>query len=126
MKLKKVKDTLDYALVMCKSIETERGKQRIYAVVTDKKGRVLSEASNDYESSCSVQRHYAKAVGLDDKVFNHAECLALQRLGRYADRAYRITVVRLLKDGQSALAAPCEVCQAAIKDYGLKSIEYSI
>ena len=126
MKIKYSDSALDYAATMCDTLPIESGKQRIYAVITDKQGRVLSEAANDYESSCSVQRMYAKASGMEDKVFNHAECLALQRLGRSRSRAYRITVVRLLKNGEMALSAPCRVCRKAIKDFGIKSVEYSI
>lgn len=123
---KKVKDTLDYALRKCRLIPVESRKQRVYAVVTDRKGRVLSEASNDYKSSCFLQRRYAIATGNEDKLFNHAECLALQRLGASRSKAYRITVVRVLKNGESALSSPCEVCQEAIKKYGIKCVEYSL
>lgn len=123
--MKKVKDTLNYALKKCRESQKESGRQRVYAVITDKRGKVLSEASNDYESSCFVQRHYAKTTGNEEKLFNHAECLALQRLGRNSKGAYKITVVRVLKNGETALSAPCEVCQEAIKSFSIKSVEYS-
>ena len=85
----RLKNTLDYALSKAQEIEVDkRHHQRIYAVITDKRGGVLSEASNSYRESNYIQRLYAKSVGRSESKYSHAECLALQKLGKNKGKAY--------------------------------------
>lgn len=63
-------------------------------------------------------------VGLSqEKVFLHAEVLALLRAG---DRpVHKIYVERYHKNGKPACAKPCPICQEAIRMWGVKVIEYT-
>lgn len=101
-----------------------KGQERICAVVTDRRGKVLSVGYNSYNNSCRLQRFYAKVVGLDDKVFSHAEIDALNRL-LDTDKPYSIYVARVNRKGLPLLSKPCKICEMAITRFGVKNVEYT-
>lgn len=126
--MKKLRDTLGYAIAKCKEArEVSEDRCSIYAVITDRKGRVLSESANSYTDSGYLQRLYAKSVGRDEAKYNHAECRAIQQLGikESSKRAHKISVARVLKDGSVSLARPCGICQRAISETSIKIVEYT-
>ena len=100
-------------------------KHVIRATIFDKRGRILSTATNNYLRSHPIQARFAKAAGEPLRVFLHAEIAALIKL-KENDRPYHISVERYTKDGKPALAAPCAVCLAAIKHYNLVKIEHTL
>jgi deoxycytidylate deaminase len=95
----------------------------ILAKAYDKKNKLLSTATNTYKRSHPLQSFYAKQVGLDDKIYLHAELLALIRAGD--KKVHRLTVERYNSDGQPALAKPCKICSKAIESYGVSVVEYT-
>lgn len=101
------------------------GRHIVFATIYDKKGRVLSKATNDYTRSHPMQARFAREAGMPARIYLHAELSALIKLKRN-DRPSRISIERYTKDGQPALAAPCPVCQAAIKFYGINRVEYTL
>ena len=96
----------------------------IIATVYDKRGRVLTTGENSYDKTHPLQAKFAVQVGLDDKVFLHAEIAALSRLKSF-HKPYKIVVERYLSDGSTALAKPCPVCDAAIRAHGIQRIEFT-
>lgn len=96
----------------------------VKATVYDKRGRVLTVGENSYSKTHPLQAKYAVSVGLDDKIFLHAEISALSKLKRY-HKPYKIVVERYLADGTTALAKPCPVCHAAIESHGIAIVEYT-
>lgn len=99
------------------------GQHLITATVRDKRGRVLSVATNQYGKSHPLQRHFAQLCGEDERVYLHAELSALLRC---RDKVpYSIHVERYTKDGQPALAAPCPICRKALAAFGVKHITYT-
>ena len=96
----------------------------VKATVYDKRGRVLTVGENSYSKTHPLQAKYAVSVGLDDKIFLHAEISALSKLKRY-HKPYKIVVERYLCSGETALAKCCKVCEAAVKAHGIKYIEYT-
>lgn len=125
--MRKVKDVMAYAIKKCQEIDYVGCRYvRVYAVVTTKRNRIISEASNDYKSSCKVQRKYAKIID-DNKMLSHAECQALSNIHpQYLNDVYKIYVARVYADGSVANACPCKICQRAIKAFGIKVIEHTI
>ena len=101
------------------------GKFLIKATITDKKGNVLSSAQNSYTKSHPIQARFAGNVGKPDSIFLHAEIAALIRLNNSC-KPHKIFIERYRKDGRPALARPCAVCEAAIKHWGIKNIEYTL
>lgn len=102
---------------------SSRKRHKLLACALDKKGRVLAIRSNDYECSHPVQKYFAEKVGRPDAIYLHAEisCLVASK-----KEVYKMIVVRVDSDGNPVLAKPCSICQAAMKEYGVKVIEYTI
>ena len=99
-------------------------RQNITAFIYDRRGRVLSVGKNSYVKTHPLQAKYAMKAGLPDKLFLHAEIAAIVKC-RDLERAYRIEVVRVGKNGDLLLAKPCPVCQSAIEASGIKIIEHT-
>lgn len=115
---------LDYAIIKAKSLPYIQGERRLYSVIVDKRGRILSEGSNSYIKSHPLQAHYAERVDLEEKIFLHAEISALVRL-RQGD-PYKIFIARVDSKGNPMLAAPCEICQLAIREAGIEVVEHTV
>jgi len=99
------------------------GRHLITATVRDKRGRVLSVATNQYGKTHPLQRHFAQLCGEDERVYLHAEINALLKCrGRLP---HSVHVERYTKDGLPALAAPCAICQRALSAFGVKHITYT-
>lgn len=113
------------AISLASLIDKSAGKQRVCAIITDKKGRVLSVAVNSYEKSSPFMYRYAKQVGLDEKIYWHAECRAINQLSN-VKKAHKIYIARVNNSDKTGLAAPCPVCSAAIKDTGIVSVEFTV
>lgn len=116
---------LDYCLQKAKEIPYVRHQQRHYAIVVDKRGRKLSEGKNDYYKTSPKMMRVAKKLGLDEKIFCHAEASAIFKL-RNPEKAYKIVVARVLADGSPANSKPCPICEELCKKIGIKSVEYTI
>lgn len=89
----------------------------------DKKGNLLSVGVNSYVKSSPVMKHFAKLAGEPYKIYLHAE---VQALLRARDKiVHRITVERYDEEGNMRLAKPCPICTLAIKEFGVKYVEYT-
>lgn len=104
---------------------SRRQRQDITAIIYDKKGRVLSIGKNSYVKTHPLQAKHAKKTGLIHKEFRHAEIDAIIRC-KDLSRAHTIKVSRILKCGEYGNAKPCPVCQSAIKEAGIKNIEWTV
>lgn len=102
-----------------------RQTQSVTAIIYDKKGRVLSVGKNSYVKTHPTQARHANKVGLPEKVFLHAEVDAIVRC-RDLSRAARIVVTRVTKKGHYANAKPCPVCESAIREAGIKNVEWTV
>jgi deoxycytidylate deaminase len=97
-------------------------KQRVYSIIVDKRGRVLSSGSNHFTKSHPRQAYYCElATHEQHKIYLHAELSALVNLKDY-DKAETIYVARVNKKGQPLPSHPCPICQMAIKDAGITKI----
>lgn len=98
-------------------------KLLITATIYDKKGKVLSVGVNSYVKSHPKQQHFANLARLPEKSFLHAEIAALVKLRH--GMAHKIKIERYGKSGQPLNAEPCPICKLAIKEAGIKFIEYT-
>lgn len=115
---------LDYAISKARELPVERGQQRVYAVIVDRKGRITAEAANSYVKTHPQQKSYSLLAGRSEhKAFLHAEMRALI-LAR--GDGCKMFVARVGYKGDVLPGVPCEVCQLAIKDSTLKQIVSSI
>lgn len=63
-------------------------------------------------------------TGRPEAIYLHAEVDALVKLKDW-DRAHRIVVTRIGRNGDTLLAKPCPACQHAIKLAGIKHVEHT-
>lgn len=95
----------------------------IVAHAYDKRGMLISCATNSYEKTHPFQAYLAKKVGHPNQIFAHAEILACLRA---KDRKiHTLKIWRYGKDGQLVCAKPCPICQEAIQIFGIQNVWYS-
>lgn len=94
------------------------------AIIYDRKGNILSIGKNSYVKTHPLQAAYARKVGCPDRIYLHAEIAALIRAR--SNKPYRIVVFRYGAGGEPRNARPCVICQRAIKDFGIKVVEYTV
>jgi deoxycytidylate deaminase len=99
-----------------------KDKYRIVAIITDKRGRILSKGFNSYKKTHPKQLFYARKIGNKDKIFKHAEIDALIKCKH---KPYAIYLARLGKNNKPLLSKPCKLCQLALKDAGIKKIYHT-
>ena len=117
-------DALNYCLYKAREIPYVKSQQRHYAVVLDKRGRVIAEAANSYTKTSRKQYEVARKLGLPEKICIHAEA---QAIFRSKGRGCKLVVVRVNSSGEKVLSAPCVVCREIIKLHkGINSVEFSI
>lgn len=100
-------------------------KYQITAVIYDKKGNIISIGHNNYTKTHPLQAKYAKKVGLEKKVFIHAELDAVLKAGDKIKGAYMMRVFRFNNQGEPRCAKPCPVCQEMLKHTPIKVIEHT-
>jgi len=98
-------------------------KQKVTATVYDRRGRVLSIGQNSYSKTHPYQARLARQAGHPERQYLHAEISALIKC---RGTPYKIRVERRNTHGELQLAKPCAVCELAIKEAGVKFVEYSI
>ena len=111
--------------IMALTIEEARKsrmRHRVGAVVVNKKGKVVSSASNVMKSH-PVQAMYAKKVNKEESIYLHAEIAAMLRC--YREDAHSIYVARLLRTGDLGLAKPCSICTQMILDMDISEVYYT-
>lgn len=99
-------------------------KQNIKATIFDKRGRVLAIGYNSYEKTSPVQAQYSKRVNQPARIYLHAEIAALVKVKH--GTPYKIKIERYDRFGEPKMAAPCPICSLAIKEAGIKFIEYTV
>ena len=95
---------------------------KMVAILTDRKGKILSIGTNSYSKTHTEQARYAKLAGQDARVYLHAEIDAITKC---RGKAHTIYVVRVNNAGQTRPAKPCPICAGAIKEIGIKNILYT-
>jgi len=99
--------------------QLQNKKQRLCAIVTDKRGHILNIGFNSYNKTSTTQAYYADKVGLSNKIYVHAEIGALTNLQGKPETIY---VARINRKNEPVPASPCPICQMAIADAGIKEI----
>jgi deoxycytidylate deaminase len=108
---------LNKALELASQLQNK--KQRLCAIVVDKRDRILNIGFNSYNKTSVKQAYYAEKVGLSHKIFLHAEISSLTNI---QGKPHTIYIARISKKGEPVKALPCRICQEAIKDAGIKKV----
>lgn len=114
-------------LAIKKVSEMKNDRHTIYAIVTNSKGDILGEGANSYSRTHPIQKKYASRVGKNFCEYLHAEISACIKALRHPSKSdpYAIYIARVHKNGKLAKAAPCPICELAIKETGIEVIEHT-
>jgi hypothetical protein len=121
--LKRDLATLQYALVKAYHHDSE-GHQKIWAVATDSKNKIIAESGNSYVTTHPLQRKYSKLCHAkherDDDFKNrlHAEIGIIARLLKEHRSCDKIFIARAGYVQRQGNSRPCAVCQKALEDLG--------
>lgn len=96
-------------------------RQRLGCVITNKKGRVIAAGFNKKKTH-PRQKMYAIKTSNDMHEDLHAEIDALVKCRHVPHTIY---ISRLMGNGETGLAKPCDICMMAIKEAGIKRIVYT-
>jgi deoxycytidylate deaminase len=111
---------LDRCIKLASKLQNQ--KQRVYSIIVDKRGRVLSSGSNSFTKTHPRQAYYCElATHEQHKIYLHAELSALVNLKDY-DKAESMYIARVSRDGQAVKVSPCPICRLAILDSGIKKV----
>jgi deoxycytidylate deaminase len=100
------------------------GRHILTAKIFDKQGRLLSQASNSYKKTHPLMYEAGTAVNKPNSIYLHAEVAALVKIKDWT-KAFRIDVVRYMKDGTTGNAKPCPICSRVIGQTGIKLINHT-
>lgn len=98
-------------------------KYTILACTLDRKGKLISMKTNDYKCSHPLQKYFAERVGKPEAIYLHAEISAL--IASKNKPIHTVLIARIDSNGMPVLAAPCPICQEAMKAYGVKEIVHT-
>lgn len=97
-------------------------QHHITAIIYDKRDRILSIGQNSYIKTHPEMARLGKIAGEPMKIYLHAEIAALVKC---RGNPHKIRIERFGKSGRPLLAKPCPICQLAIKEAGIKVVEYT-
>lgn len=116
---------LDYCIQKASQIPFIRGQKRLWCIVLDSKGRMVSEAANSYSKTHTSMFNYGRRTGNPQKCYLHSEVAAL--LKDRKRRGVKLIVARVDSKGVPCLAMPCPACTLAIQEFSnIKSVEYTV
>lgn len=104
---------LEYAIVKARSIPYQKSKSRHYAILVDKRGKIVSEGFNSYSCTHPTMKNLSQKLGFDGKEYRHAEFHAVLKDKR--NRGHSLYVARVGANGQPMPSSPCLVCYSLIK-----------
>jgi tRNA(Arg) A34 adenosine deaminase TadA len=96
---------------------------KIHAACFNRGNQMIATAVNNYSKSHPLQAHFARKVGLPNKINLHAEIAAILKCK--TKQIHTIWVTRYNKDQYLRNAKPCPICMAAIKAFGIRNVIYS-
>lgn len=99
-----------------------RKKYAITALAYNKAGKLIAVGQNSYIKTHPLQAKYAARTNRPNALFLHAEIHALIQA---REPVHKLVVFRYDSAGKPKNAAPCEICQLAIKDFKVKHVEHT-
>lgn len=92
----------------------------VIACALDKRGKRIAMRTNDYVCSHPLQKYFAEKVGKPEAIYLHAEIATL--IACKQKQVHTLIIARINSKGEPVLAAPCPICQEAIKAFGVKEV----
>ena len=99
-------------------------RYEIFTTAYDKRGRVIARAVNEYSKSHPMQKQLSEKLGFSEKrIHLHSEVACLLRCKGKPVQV--LLIERYDSAGNPKLAFPCESCQLAIKEAGVKIVRFT-
>jgi tRNA(Arg) A34 adenosine deaminase TadA len=103
---------------------TSAHKYQVGAAVYDKHGKLIAKGWNKTKSH-PYQSVLANRVNQPSKIYLHAEVAAILAAIKTGRIPHTIIVTRVTRRDTLSMAKPCEICQLAIKEAGIKLVGYT-
>lgn len=114
---------LQKAIDGARNIPYVKGQARVFSLITDRKGKIISSSANSYTCTHPAMARTSRKLGML-KEYLHSEVSALLKA---KGKGYKLYVARVDSKGNPVAAFPCQVCQAYIKiDGSIKEIEHTV
>lgn len=119
---------IEYCLQKARNLPLEKGKQRVYSCVVNKRGHIIGESANLYHKSHPLQKEYSVKAGLaEERCFLHSEVASIIKSAKKNQLNCTLFVARVGKGGKALDAVPCPSCRIAVKECGfITSVQYSV
>lgn len=118
---------INKAIELARSQPYVSGEQRVAAILTDKRGKIISTGVNSYRKTHPYQKALAIiAEGNECKNVIHAEFACYLKSRRSTLVPHKIYVARVKKDGSTGMAKPCKTCAALLKRLGVALVEHTL
>lgn len=102
------------------SLKSDHPDHRIGAVLTNKRGHIISVGYNFHKKTHPIYNKIAPLKTL------HAEASVILGIRHITDfKDTHLFVYRETADGKPAMSRPCVFCMQLIKNYGIKHIWYT-
>jgi deoxycytidylate deaminase len=119
MKLEKVYQKLIDTL---SNVINSNKKYWVIAASLDHHNNIISIGENSYQKTHPMQSRLAIKNGTRDREYLHAEIASLVKVRSLVES---IMVVRMTCGGLVRMARPCNICNLAIREAGIRNIHFS-
>lgn len=110
-----------YIAIALEAAKANNARFRLAAIAVDKNGVIRGVGINSHKSHPTMSK-LAKSYGHEDQINLHAEIASILKARCEIES---LIVVRLLRNGETALAKPCAICDAAISMARIRNVIYS-
>ena len=119
MKLEKVYEKLIYAL--SPTINSSK-KYWVIAASLDHHNNIISIGENSYQKTHPMQSRLSLKCGNRNREYLHAEIASLVK---NRNKPESIMIVRITSTGLVRMARPCNICNLAIREVGIRNIIFT-
>jgi tRNA(Arg) A34 adenosine deaminase TadA len=106
-----------------KMAETSHYQNFRHGAVLTKGGRIISVANNSNNFSAFASRFYPHIEG---RATMHAELSCILNIPKQNTEGATVYVVRINKNGELKMSKPCEMCEAAMRFVGIKTVIWTV
>ncbi|MDD2496224.1 MAG: hypothetical protein PHE29_13665 [Tissierellia bacterium] len=107
--------------ILSTNINTNK-KYWVIAASLDNHNNIISIGENSYQKTHPVQMAWAIKAGNRDKEYLHAEIASLVK---NHSKPKSIVVVRMTCSGLVRMARPCNICNLALREAGIRDVYFS-
>src|ERR1700675_3194688 len=102
---------IEYCKMKALEIPFVKGQSRVFSCVVNKRGRIISQASNLYNRTHPTQREYSVNAGLSEsRCYLHSEVRSILAAAKFNQKNCKLIVCRIGNGGKILDSKPCISC----------------